>query len=75
MVSPDSVRLPQFEREITWKATWLLAVALPAWQHLTMDADTWDTTFACLMSAIFLIIMPWDYVWRNYVTARGNRWW
>jgi hypothetical protein len=37
-----------------------------------MDADTWDTTFACLMSAIFLFVIPWDYVWR--VAAHGDRW-
>src|ERR1700722_20031821 len=67
--------LPLLFWQITWKITWLLAVALPQWQHHTMDADTWDTTFACLMSAIFLFVIPWDYVWRNFVTARSNRWW
>jgi hypothetical protein len=67
--------LPLLFWEVTWKATWLLAVALPAWQNHTMDADTWDTTFACLLSVIFLFIMPWDYVWRNFVTARGDHWW
>src|ERR1700727_194606 len=66
--------LPLLFWEITWKATWLLAVALPAWQNHTMDADTWDTTFACLMSVIFLFVVPWDYVWRNFVAARGDRW-
>jgi len=39
-----------------------------------MDVDTWDTTFACLISVIFLFIMPWDYVWRNFVAARGDPW-
>jgi len=67
--------LPVLFWEVTWKATWLLAVALPAWQNHTMDADTWDTTFACLISVIFLFVMPWDYIWRNFVTARGDHWW
>ena len=67
--------LPLLFWEVAWKATWLLAVALPAWQNHTMDADTWDTTFACLMSAIFLFVVPWDYVWRNFVAARSDRWW
>ena len=66
--------LPLLFWEVAWKATWLLAIALPAWQNHTMDADTWDTTFACLISVIFLFIMPWDYVWRNFVAARGDRW-
>jgi len=60
--------------EMAWKATWLLAVALPAWQNHTMDADTWDTTSACPMSVIFLLVVPWDYVWRNFIAARGERW-
>jgi hypothetical protein len=66
--------LPLLFWEITWKATWLLAVALPAWHNHTMDADTWETTFACLMSVIFLIVIPWDYVWRNFIAARGDSW-
>lgn len=66
--------LPLLFWEIAWKATWLLAVALPAWRSHTMDADTWDTTFACLMSVIFLFVIPWDYVWRDFVAARGDRW-
>jgi hypothetical protein len=24
---------------------------------------------------IFLFVVPWDYVWRNFVAARGDRWW
>ena len=67
--------LPLLFWEIMWKATWLLAVALPAWQSGKMDADTWDTTFACLMAAMFLIVIPWDYVWRNFVAAKGDGWW
>jgi hypothetical protein len=67
--------LPLLFWEVAWKATWLLVVALPAWRSQTMDADTRDTTFACLISVIFLFIVPWDYVWRNFVTARGDPWW
>ncbi len=66
--------LPLLFWEMTWKATWLLSVALPAWQAGKMDADISDTTFACLMSVIFLVIVPWDYVWRNFVAAHGDRW-
>ena len=66
--------LPLLFWEMTWKATWLVAVALPAWRNHSMDADTSDTTFACLLGVIFLFIVPWDYVWRNYAVARGDRW-
>ena len=66
--------LPLLFWEVAWKATWLLAVALPAWQSQAMDADMWETTFACLISVVFLLVMPWDYIWRNFVTARGDYW-
>ena len=66
--------LPLLFWEMTWKSVWLLAVALPAWRGHAMDADTWDTTFACLISVIFLFVVPWDYVWRIFVAARGDRW-
>ncbi|HEX3429610.1 MAG TPA: hypothetical protein VHT03_01885 [Rhizomicrobium sp.] len=66
--------LPLLFWEMTWKTSWLLAVALPAWQNHTMDADTWDTTFACLIAVVFLFVVPWDFVWRNFVTARSDGW-
>jgi len=66
--------LPLLFWEMTWKATWLLAVALPAWRSGTMDADISGTTFACPMSVIFVGIVPWDYAWRNFVTAKSERW-
>jgi hypothetical protein len=66
--------LPLLFWEMIWKATWLLSVALPAWQSGKMDADVFETTFACLMSVIFLVIVPWDHVWRNFVTAKSERW-
>lgn len=67
--------LPLLFWEIAWKTTWLLAAALPAWQNHNMDADTWETTVACLISVIFLIVVPCDYIWRNFVAMRGDRWW
>ena len=66
--------LPLLFWEMAWKFTWLLAVALPAWRKHSMDADTSDTTFACLMSVIFVFVVPWDYVWRSFVAAAGDRW-
>ncbi|HEY2033317.1 MAG TPA: hypothetical protein VGH02_06480 [Rhizomicrobium sp.] len=66
--------LPLLFWEMTWKATWLLSISLPAWRAGKMDADISDTTFACLMSVIFIIVVPWDYAWRNFVAARGDYW-
>lgn len=66
--------LPLLFWEMTWKATWLLTVALPVWQAGKI-AGIWETTFACLMSVIFVVIVPWDYVWRNFVTQKSERLW
>ena len=38
------------------------------------DADTWQTARACLMVVIFPIVIPWPYVFANYVTRRDDRW-
>lgn len=65
--------LPVLFWEMTWKAAWLLSVALPAWQSGTMTADISETAFECSLIAIFLFIMPWDYVWRNFVAAKSER--
>jgi hypothetical protein len=67
--------LPLLFWEVLWKSIWLLTIALPAWRNGTMDADISDTTFACLMSVIFLIVVPWDYVARNFMAAKSERWW
>lgn len=67
--------LPLLLFELVWKATWLLAVALPLWSAQQIDANTAETIKACLMGVIFPIIIPWGYVWRHYVTAPSDRWW
>ncbi len=65
--------LPLLFWEMTWKAAWLLTVALPAWQSGTMNADISETTFECSLIAIFLFILPWHYIWRTFVAARAER--
>ena len=40
-----------------------------------MDADTWDTTLACLMSVIFVFVVPWNKmpVIERYKHDNANR--
>jgi len=66
--------LPLLFWEMGWKATWLATIALPAWRSGTVDAGIRDTTFACLMAVIFVVFVPWDYVWRNFAAAKSERW-
>ena len=67
--------LPLLFFEMTWKAIWLLAVPLPLWlSHGRIDADTADTVVACLWAVIFPIVIPWRYVFANFVRQAGDRW-
>ena len=67
--------LPLLFVEVVWKTVWVLAMGLPLWQAGQMDANAADTMKACLMGAIFLVVMPWRYAFVNYVSAPGDRWW
>ncbi len=67
--------LPLLFWEMMWKSIWLLTVALPAWLNHSMDAGIADSLFPVSMVAIFYVIVPWDYVWRNFVSAKSERWW
>ena len=66
--------LPLLFWEMIWKAVWLLTVSLPAWRSGTMNDDIAETTFECSLIVLFVFIMPWDYVWRHFVTAKSERW-
>lgn len=67
--------LPLLFWEMAWKITWLAAVAYPAWQGGTMTPDISGNVFACGLIAIIIPVVPWDYVWRNYVAQKSERWW
>src|SRR5882672_4351371 len=66
--------LPLLFFELVWKSIWLLAVALPLWSANQMDARTSETATACLMGVIFLVVIPWPYVFANYLLKPGDRW-
>ena len=67
--------LPLLFFELVWKSIWLIVVALPLWSaRQPMDAKTSETVLACLMGVIFPIVIPWRYVFSNYVMKRGDRW-
>lgn len=67
--------LPLLIFELLWKAIWLLAVALPLWRSNQLDAETMGTVTDCLMGIVLCpIVIPWRYVFENYVKKPGNRW-
>lgn len=66
--------LPLLLFEITWKAAWLLTVALPHWLSAQWNQDLGSMTFAVSLVVIFLPLIPWTYVFEHYVRKPGDRW-
>jgi hypothetical protein len=66
--------LPLLFFEVAWKLIWLIVVALPAWSTGQMDAGTLENANECLLIVVFLVVIPWPYVFANYVMKPGDRW-
>jgi len=66
--------LPVLLFELLWKAVWLLAIALPLWLANQMDADTAESAPSILAGLVVPIIIPWRYVFSNYLRKPGDKW-
>jgi hypothetical protein len=66
--------LPLLLFELTWKAIYLLAFALPLWSAHQVTAAAAEDIRACLMVVIFIPLIPWRYVARHYIMQPDNRW-
>jgi hypothetical protein len=66
--------LPVLLFEVAWKLIWLAAVALPLWTSGGMDPATEENTVMCFWVVIPLVVVPWRYVFAQYVRQRGDRW-
>ena len=66
--------LPILLFESLWKLIWLPVVALPAALAGDVDDAMSEVIFSCSVVVVILAVTPWDYVWKRYVTANGDRW-
>jgi hypothetical protein len=66
--------LPLLIFEMTWKAIYLLAYALPLYLAHQIDAGTAADIGACLMVFIFVPLIPWRHLAASYIMAPGERW-
>ncbi|UJF34098.1 hypothetical protein [Paenibacillus hexagrammi] len=66
--------LPVLLWEIVWKLVWLIGVALPIWASGQMDDSTMMMVIECSLVVIFPFVIPWRFVFVNYVKKRGDRW-
>ncbi|MCU1323438.1 MAG: hypothetical protein JWM43_3087 [Acidobacteriaceae bacterium] len=66
--------LPLLLFELIWKTIYLFAFALPLWSAHQVNAAAAEDIRACLMVVIFIPLIPWRYVVRQYILQPGNRW-
>ena len=66
--------LPILLFELTWKAIYLLAFALPLWSAHQITAAVAEDIKAVAIAVIFIPLIPWRYVFAQYVLKHGDRW-
>ena len=66
--------LPILLFEVIWKVIWIAAVAIPHLVSNDMNAATGEVLFKCSFDVVIIAVIPWRYVWKQYVRAPGNDW-
>jgi hypothetical protein len=66
--------LPILMFEVTWKLLWLGLVAVPLWLDGTLQGDMLEQTATILWVVPIIVVVPWRYVVRQYVTGPGTAW-
>jgi hypothetical protein len=66
--------LPLLLFELLWKAIYLIAFAVPLWAAHQINEAVAEDIQAVLFVVIFIPLIPWRYVFANYLLARGDRW-
>ncbi|WP_299437721.1 hypothetical protein [uncultured Aquimarina sp.] len=62
--------LPLLLLQIFYKSVWLIGIAYPMWSTGTLDATSEGFLKPFLIAIpIDLIVIPWLYVWKNYIRA------
>jgi hypothetical protein len=71
--------LPLLFFEFTWKAIWILALGLPLLLSGGLDPNVsfggTETLVNCLLGIVLVpIVVPWSYVFQQYLKVPGARW-
>lgn len=67
--------LPLLFFELLWKLLWVLGWGLPLWFTQQLGPESQETLISCLMGVVLVpLVMPWGYVFKQYVKAPGNPW-
>ena len=66
--------LPLLVYEILWKITWLFGIVLPLWAASQVDADTRRALYEIAPVVILIPLLPWGYIFSNYLKKPRDRW-
>ena len=67
--------LPLLMFEFAWKTIWILAYALPQWSAGQFPPTFAEDSLNISLGVILMpLVIPWKYVWRQYVKKPGARW-
>jgi hypothetical protein len=66
--------LPILVFEVLWKVLWFALVASPLLLANAVDASFETFLFSMAFVVPIILVTPWDFVWKRYVTTRGERW-
>jgi len=66
--------LPLLVYELLWKMIWLCGIALPLWAANQVDADTRKAFFEIAPVIILIPLLPWGYIFSNYLKKPADRW-
>ena len=67
--------LPVMLFELAWKMLWMAFIGLPLWAAGRLDPANSESFFSVGVGIpLVLIVVPWRYVWENYVVRRSERW-
>ena len=67
--------LPVLLFELVWKTIWLIVIGIPLWTADALTSATASTWNDNVFGVVFcLVVIPWGYVYANYVKKPGDRW-
>ena len=67
--------LPILLFELAWKTIWLVDYGLPQWMAgVNTPLFKEDFKMIALGPVIFILVIPWGYVYRHYLKNQGARW-
>jgi len=67
--------LPLLFFELLWKVMWVVGWGLPLWYTQQLASASQETLISNLVGIVLVpLVIPWGYVFKQYVQAPGNPW-